>query len=132
MPTPLGIQTKLKVPYEEAIQKVTAALKIEGFGVLTEIDVKTTMKQKINADFRRYVILGACNPHLAHRALSANLEVGLLLPCNVTVYEEDDYVVVAAIDPQLMLSVLKDDPALADVADEAKAKLTRVIESLKS
>jgi len=132
MSTQLGIQTKLKVRYEEAIQKVTAALKTEGFGVLTEIDVKTTMKEKINADFRRYVILGACNPHLAHRALSANLDVGLLLPCNVIVYEEDDHVVVAAIDPQLMLSVLKDDRALADVADEAKTKLTRVIESLKS
>jgi len=132
MSTQLGIQTKLKVRYEEAIQKVTAALKTEGFGVLTEIDVKTTMKEKINTDFRRYVILGACNPHLAHRALSANLDVGLLLPCNVIVYEEDDHVVVAAIDPQLMLSVLKDDRALADVADEAKVKLTRVIESLKS
>jgi len=132
MSTQLGIQTKLKVSYEEAIQKVTAALKAEGFGVLTEIDVKTTMKQKINADFRRYVILGACNPHLAHRALSANLDVGLLLPCNVIVYEEDDHIVVSAIDPQLMLSVLKDDQALRGVADEAKEKLTRVIGSLKA
>ena len=88
MATDIGMRATLNLPYEQAVQKSTDALKAEGFGVLTQIDVKATLKQKINADFRRYVILGACNPALAHRALSANLNVGLLLPCNVTVYEE--------------------------------------------
>jgi uncharacterized protein (DUF302 family) len=113
------------------VQKTTEALKAEGFGVLTEIDVKATLKQKLNADFRRYVILGACNPPLAHRALSANLDVGLLLPCNVTVYEEGDGAVVTAVDPVAMLGVMKDDQAVRAVAEEAKSKLKRVIESLK-
>src|SRR3990172_2815893 len=90
MATDIGMRATLNPPYEQAVQKTTDALKAEGFGVLTQIDVKATLKQKINADFRRYVILGACNPALAHRALSANLNVGLLLPCNVTVYEEGD------------------------------------------
>ena len=88
MATDIGIRARINLPYEQAVQKTTDALKAEGFGVLTQIDVKATLKQKINADFRRYVILGACNPPLAHRALSANLDVGLLLPCNVTVYED--------------------------------------------
>jgi uncharacterized protein (DUF302 family) len=131
MPTELGVRAKLNLPYEQAIQKTTEALKAEGFGVLTEIDVKATLKQKLNADFRRYVILGACNPPLAHRALSANLDVGLLLPCNVTVYEEDGGAVVTAVDPVAMLGVMKDDQVVCDVAEEAKAKLKRVIESLK-
>jgi uncharacterized protein (DUF302 family) len=131
MTTELGIHIKLNLPYEQAVQKTTEALKAEGFGVLTEIDVKATLKQKLNADFRRYVILGACNPPLAHRALSANLDVGLLLPCNVTVYEEGDGAVVTAVDPMAMLGVMKDDPVVSDVAEEAKAKLKRAIESLK-
>ena len=131
MTTELGIHTKLNLPYEQAVQKTTEALKAEGFGVLTEIDVKATLKQKLNADFRRYVILGACNPPLAHRALSANLDVGLLLPCNVTVYEEGDGAVVTAVDPVVMLGVMKDDQAVRAVAEEAKSKLKRVIESLK-
>ena len=131
MTTELGIQAKLNLPYEQAVQKTTEALKAEGFGVLTEIDVKATLKQKLNADFRRYVILGACNPPLAYRALSANLDVGLLLPCNVTVYEEGDGAIVTAVDPVAMLGVMKDDPVVCDVAEEAKAKLKRAIQSLK-
>jgi len=87
MTTNIGIRITLKTSFEQAIQKATDALKAEGFGVLTQIDIKTTLKDKINVDFRRYVILGACNPTLAHRALSANPDVGLLLPCNVTVQE---------------------------------------------
>jgi uncharacterized protein (DUF302 family) len=127
----IGFDVKLNVPYDEAISKVTAALKTEGFGVLTCIDVKETLKQKIGVDFRRYIILGACNPALAHRALSANLNVGLLLPCNVTVYEAGDGSVVTAVDPLETLGVLKEDPVAHEVAAEARTRLQRVIASLK-
>lgn len=131
MTTDMGIRTTLNLPYEQAIQKTTDALKAEGFGVLTQIDVQSTLKQKINADFRRYVILGACNPTLAHRALSANLNVGLLLPCNVTVYEEGGGSVVTAVDPLETLGALKEDSVAHEVAVEARTKLQRVIASLK-
>ena len=131
MTTNIGIRTTLNLPYEQAIQKTTDALKAEGFGVLTQIDVQSTLKQKINADFRRYVILGACNPTLAHRALSANLNVGLLLPCNVTVYEEGGGSVVTAVDPLETLGALKEDSVAHEVAVEARTKLQRVIASLK-
>ena len=131
MATDIGMRATLNLPYEQAVQKSTDALKAEGFGVLTQIDVKATLKQKINADFRRYVILGACNPSLAHRALSANLNVGLLLPCNVTVYEEGDGSVVTAVDPVETLGVLKEDPVVHEVAVEARTRLQRVIASLK-
>ncbi|MFH1908154.1 MAG: DUF302 domain-containing protein [Chloroflexota bacterium] len=131
MTTDIGIRITLKASFEQAIQKTMDALKTEGFGVLTQIDVKTTQKEKINVDFRRYVILGACNPTLAHRALSANPDVGLLLPCNVTVQEAGDEIVVTAVDPLQMLGVLQEDPALKSVAVEAKTKLERVISSLK-
>jgi uncharacterized protein (DUF302 family) len=131
MATDIGIRITLTLPYEQAIQQTTDALKAEGFGVLTQIDVQSTLKQKINADFRRYVILGACNPALAHRALSANLDVGLLLPCNVTVYEEGGRSVVTAVDPVEMLGVLKGDAVAHEVAVEARTKLQRVIASLK-
>jgi uncharacterized protein (DUF302 family) len=131
MTTELGIRIKLDLPYEQAVQKATEALKTEGFGVLTEIDVQATLKKKLSADFRRYVILGACNPPLAHRALSSNLDVGLLLPCNVIVYEEEDGAVVSAVNPMEMLGIIKDDQVLGDVAREASARLARAIESLK-
>ena len=131
MATDIGIRATLNLPYEQAVQKITDALKAEGFGVLTQIDVKATLKQKINADFRRYVILGACNPALAHRALSANLNVGLLLPCNVTVYEEGDGSVVTAVDPVEALGALKEDSVAHEVAVEARTRLQRVIASLK-
>ncbi len=126
----LGIRAKLNLPYEQAVQRTVEALMGEGFGVLAEIDVQATLKQKLNADLRRYMILGACNPPLAHRALSANLDVGLLLPCNVTVYEDGDASVVAAVDPVVMLGVLKDDAAVCAVAEEAQGRLRRAIESL--
>ena len=131
MAADIGIRATLNLPYEQAVQKTTDALKAEGFGVLTQIDVKATLKQKINADFRRYVILGACNPALAHRALSANLNVGLLLPCNVTVYEEGDGSVVTAVDPVEMLGILKEDSVAYEVAVEARTRLQRVIADLK-
>lgn len=131
MATDIGIRTTLNLPYEQAVQETTDALKAEGFGVLSQIDMQATLKQKLNVDFRRYVILGACNPPLAHRALSANLDVGLLLPCNVIVYEEGDRSVVTAVDPVEMLGVLKGDAVVHEVAVEARNKLQRVIASLK-
>ena len=126
-----GFAVRLNIPYEEAVRRVTAALKDEGFGILTEIDVQATLKQKLDADFRRYVILGACNPSLAHRALLADLDVGLLLPCNVIVYEEDGGSVISVIDPLAMLGVLE-NPSLKPVADAAQEKLRRVVHSLQT
>jgi uncharacterized protein (DUF302 family) len=126
----LGMTTYLNTDYETALEQVTAALKVEGFGVLTEIDVKATLKKKIDVDFRPYKILGACNPPLAYRSLAAAPEVGLLLPCNVIVAQEDDgRILVSAIDPELMLGVV-DNLALEEVACEAKDRLQRVIASL--
>lgn len=126
-----GMRTRLEMPYEAAIERTTTALKAEGFGILTEIDVQATLKQKLNVDFRRYVILGACNPPLAHRALTAELEIGLLLPCNVIVYEDEPgrTSVVAIIDPQVMLGVGV-NPALGPVGDDAAARLRRVLAAL--
>ncbi len=131
MTTDLGIRVMLNISFEQAIQKTTEALKAEGFGVLTQIDVKSTLKEKINVDFRRYVILGACNPSLAHRALSANADVGLLLPCNVTVQEAGKGIIVTAVDPVQMLGAFADEPILSEVSAEARQKLERVISSLK-
>lgn len=125
-----GFDVTLAVPFETAVEQVTAALKAEGFGVLTEIDVKATMKKKLDVDFRKYVILGACNPPLAHKALSTELEVGLLLPCNVIVYEADDgNSVVSIVDPLMMLQVAQAE-SLQEVASEAAARLRRVHEAL--
>jgi len=131
MATDVGFCARLNLPYDYAIQKTTEALKAEGFGVLSQIDMQATLKQKLNADFRRYVILGACNPPLAYRALSASLDVGLLLPYNVTVYEEGEGSVVTAVDPVEMLGALKGDSAVQEVAVEARARLQRVIASLQ-
>lgn len=129
--TAYGLRTDLAIPYETAVEKTTAALKEEGFGVLTEIDVKETLKKKLDADFRRYVILGACNPSLAHRALTAEPEIGLLLPCNVVVYEtEPDHSAVAAMAPISAMGIVG-NPELKDVAKEADERLRRVIETLE-
>ena len=128
-----GIRTTLNMPYDQALAKTTAALKAEGFGVLTEIDVKATMKKRLDADFRRYVILGACNPPLAHQALSSELELGLLLPCNVIVYENDEGgSVVSAMDPQVVIGSVVKNPAMETVAREVTARLHRVIDSLSA
>ncbi len=124
-----SISTRLSLPYDEALQRVKAALKEEGFGVLTEIDVKETLREKLQVDFRRYDIIGACNPQLAHRALQAELDVGLLLPCNVIVYEDDGGSVVAAFDPEAAMG-LADNPGLSEIAREAKDRLRRALESL--
>ena len=125
-----GISIELGVPYEQAVEAVTEALKSEGFGVLTEIDVKATLKKKLDVDFRKYVILGACNPLLAHKALSTELEIGLLLPCNVIVYEEGDGAVVSAIDPIAAMGVVG-NPELESIAEQVNTKLKGVINSLE-
>jgi uncharacterized protein (DUF302 family) len=124
-----ALSVTLPISYEEAVEKATAALKAEGFGVLTEIDVKATMKKKLDADFRKYVILGACNPPLAYRALTTQLEIGLLLPCNVIIYEENEGSVVSIVDPLAMMQ-MGDADALKHVALEARARLERVRDAL--
>jgi uncharacterized protein (DUF302 family) len=124
-----GLKKVLRTGYDEALARVPEALKSEGFGVLTEIDVKDTLKKKLDVDFRRYRILGACNPPLAHRALSTDLEVGLMMPCNVVVYEDDDArAVVMAIDP--MQTFAAQDARLRDVAEAVRAKLAAVLDKL--
>lgn len=129
--THLGTTVQLHTDFESALAQVTAALKAEGFGVLTEIDVKQTLKNKIGVDFPPYKILGACNPPLAHRALVAAPEVGLLLPCNVTVSQTEPNVVnVSLIDPIVMMSVIS-NPELRTIAEEVKTKLDRVAAALK-
>lgn len=128
---PYGYTRELRgVPFDQAIERTTAALKSEGFGVLTTIDVKETLKKKIGADFRRYVILGACNPELAHRALGSQLGIGLLLPCNVTVFEGDaGQTVVQMIKPASMFEVVH-QPGLEALAGEADEKLRRALEQI--
>ncbi len=130
MDTAYGFGRKLSLPYEQAIEKTTAALKEEGFGVLTEIDVKATLKKKLDVDFRRYVILGACNPPFAYQALSTELEIGLLLPCNVIVYEAGDGgTVVSAINPMAALGIV-DNPQMIEIAEQVTEKVKRAIDSL--
>lgn len=127
-----GFEQRLEgTSFEQALERVTAALKNEGFGILTEIDVKDTLKKKLNADFRRYVILGACNPSLAHKALSSEPQIGLLLPCNVVVQEAaiGRGVVVSIADPRAMFTLV-DNPAVKPVAEEADERLRRVMASL--
>lgn len=129
----LGFQLTLSIPFEAALDKVTAALKAEGFGVLTRIDVKSTLKEKLNEDFRPYVILGACNPTLAHRALQNEPLVGLLLPCNVTVEEGGSGILVSIVNPEAMLGInpLSENPGVRKVASEARARLERVVAALQ-
>jgi uncharacterized protein (DUF302 family) len=119
-----------EMTYEEALERIPGFLQEEGFGVLTEIDVSATLKKKIGADFRKYMILGACNPNLAHRALQAENEIGALLPCNVIVYENDEgKAVVSIMDPPVALGLVGKDE-IADIAKEAKERLSRVIDRL--
>ncbi|HEY5730107.1 MAG TPA: DUF302 domain-containing protein [Anaerolineales bacterium] len=128
----LGFTVKLETEFETAIQQVVDALKGEGFGILTEIDVKETLKKKLDVDFRPYKIFGACNPSLAHRALTADPQVGMLLPCNVVVSQGDgDVVDISIVDPISMLGVVK-SADLEPVAREAREKLERVAAALKT
>lgn len=129
--TDFGIRKTLRVTYDEALSSVPAALKSEGFGVLTEIDIQSTLKQKLGVDFRRYKILGACNPPFAHEALQAELEIGLMLPCNVVVYEGDDgHAVVLAVDPTKTMAGTG-NPKLAELAEAVKERLSRALAKLE-
>lgn len=133
MPAEIGFEVKLNRTYQEALDLTKEALKAEGFGVLTSIDVKATMKEKLDEDFRPYVILGACNPPLALRALSQDAVAGLLLPCNVTVEADGDSASIVRIaNPETILRVgsLEDNPELIAVALEARTRLERVAEAL--
>jgi uncharacterized protein (DUF302 family) len=130
--TKYGLKTTLDMPYEAAVARATEALKAQGFGVLTTIDVQQTLKTKLDRDFRKYVILGACNPPLADRALHAELEVGLLLPCNVIVYETGPTTtVVAAMAPLAALGIVGDNPPLVEVAREADRRLRDALSALE-
>ena len=121
---------KVDLSYKDALQKVTEELQKEGFGVLTEIDVRATLKKKLDVDYNNYKILGACNPALAYQALSAEAEIGLLLPCNVVVFEDNDHnTVVAAIDAKAMMSVVGRDD-INPIAEQVNKKLIKVIESV--
>ena len=126
--TSYGFGVTVALPYEQAVERTRAELAKEGFGVLTEIDVAATLKKKLDVDFPPYVILGACNPPLAHRALTAEREIGLLLPCNVVVYEGDEpgTSVVSAMDPAAALA-LTGNPAVAPLAADVAARLRRVL-----
>lgn len=128
-PVTYGISRVVADPYEAAVDKVKAALQAEGFGVLCEIDVQATLKEKLGIESGRYVILGACNPALAHKALTAEPEIGLFLPCNVVVFDTGDGIKVSAIDAEVMLGMI-DNPVLADVAAEVKARLRRVVDAV--
>ncbi len=125
------ISTTLKnTTFKEAIDKTTAALKEEGFGVLTEIDIKATLKKKLDADFYNYTILGACNPQMAHQALQAENKIGTMLPCNVIVQErEPGTVEVSAVDPAASMMAVEND-SLAEIAKDVQKKLTKVIKSI--
>jgi uncharacterized protein (DUF302 family) len=124
--SPYGFGVRLQVPHGEAVERTRAALKEQGFGVLTEIDVRATLKQKLDVDYRPYIILGACNPPLAHRALQADPSIGLLLPCNVIIYEDGEGTVVEAMDPLVALGIA-DVPALSAVATEARQGLQQML-----
>ena len=131
--TPYGLSVEVSLPYDTAVERIREELSKEGFGVLTEIDVRATLKKKLDVDFRPYVILGACNPPLAHRALTEEPDIGLLLPCNVVVYSGDSPTTstIAAIDPVAQLGIAANDD-LAPLADEVRARIQRVLEGVAS
>jgi uncharacterized protein (DUF302 family) len=130
----MAYEVTLASPYAESLQEVIEALKEEGFGVLTRIDVHDAFKEKLGVDFRQYSILGACNPPLAHKALSSRPDAGLMLPCNVIVEESDGGTLVRIVDPAAMMQAggFENDPVLQEVGGEAEARLRRVAEALKS
>jgi len=125
-----GFSKIVDLSFEQTIEKVTEELKKEGFGVLTTIDVKDTLKKKIDVDFKKYTILGACNPPIAHKALQTEEELGLLLPCNVIVYEKENQTKVSMFDPMLMTNIV-DNEKMEPIAKEVKEKLQRVLAEVK-
>lgn len=129
----MAYEVTIDASYEDVLPKVIEALKQEGFGVLTRIDVHDALKEKIGVEFRNYCILGACNPPLAHRALSSRPDAGLMLPCNVVVEESDGHTLVRIVDPAAMMQAggLADDPVLQEVGAEAEVRLKRVAEALR-
>ena len=128
-----GFGGAVALPYEQAIERARTALKAQGFGVLTEIDVRKTLREKLGAEFRPYAILGACNPPLAQRALEADLGIGLLLPCNVVVYDNGDGTsTIEVLDPEAALGIVGNQPAIAAVAREAKARLRQAVDSART
>ncbi len=124
-----GFSKTVDLPYEKAIERITEELKKEGFGVLTEIDVKETLKKKLNVDFKKYKILGACNPPIAHKALLAEEELGLLLPCNVIVYEKEGKSVVSVFNPLIMTQIIEKE-GFGEIAEEVRSKLTRALDAV--
>ena len=132
--TEMAFEVTVNAPYAEALDRVINALKVEGFGVLTRIDVHDTFKEKLDLDFRNYSILGACNPPLAYKALSKRPDAGLMLPCNVIVEEVDNGTLVRIVDPAAMMQAggREGDPGLKEVGGEAEVRLKRVAEAIKS
>jgi uncharacterized protein (DUF302 family) len=128
-PEPYGYSRSIEAPFNQAVERAREALKAEGFGVLCEIDIKEKLKEKLGLDFRNYIILGACNPPLAYQTLQEDINMGLLLPCNVVVYEQEGHSVVAAIDAKKMVSVVG-KPSLEAIAGKVNEKLRRAIDSL--
>ncbi|HZC99648.1 MAG TPA: DUF302 domain-containing protein [Actinomycetes bacterium] len=126
-----GMTTRLRAPFAETVERVRAALKDQGFGVLTEIDVRATLHDKLGEEMEDYLILGACNPQLAHRALQVDRRIGLLLPCNVVVRADSDQTVVEALEPQVMVGV-SGQSALEPVAEEATRRLAAALDTLRS
>ena len=124
-----GFSKTVDMPYEQTIEKVATELKKEGFGVLTSIDVKETLKQKIDVDFKKYIILGACNPPIAHKALQEEEELGLLLPCNVIVYEKDNKTRISIFDPMVMTWIMENDN-IKPIATEVQERLQRVLKAI--
>jgi uncharacterized protein (DUF302 family) len=115
--------------FEQAVEKITEELKKEGFGILSSIDFKDTFNKKLSVDYKKYIVLGACNPPLAHKALQADEEVGLFLPCNIAVYEKDGKTNISVFDPLFITTVI-DNPQIKSVAEEVKKKLERVLETV--
>lgn len=128
--TDYGIRTTLELSFDQAVARTKSALEAEGFGVLSEIDLQGKLKEKLGVNVEPYLILGACNPPLAYKALQAEQEIGLLLPCNVIIYASGGKTVVAAIDPDAMLSMIGGKAAIAEVGQDARTRLQKVIAAL--
>jgi uncharacterized protein (DUF302 family) len=124
-----GYKMELELDFEKAIEKARAELQKEGFGVLTEINVKSTLKEKLDVDYENYIILGACNPPFAHKALQAEKEIGLLLPCNVIIYSKNGKTIISAINPTEVMSIIN-NPKLKAIAEEVEKKLKKTIDAI--